>query len=76
VMFDTAIREHACVDGHVSKEPSWWAHDAQGIELCRVCEFCQHEKMKRYRPEILPDYEKNDGYDQHDVNEPIDGDSF
>ena len=61
------VREHACVNGIPSKEPSWWAHDAQGIPLCRVCEYCEGEKLGRYRPEILA------GYDQHDVDEPIDG---
>jgi hypothetical protein len=61
------MREHACVGGHPSKEPSWWAKDAQGIELCRVCSNCKAEKLSRYRPEILS------GYDQSDVNEPIEG---
>lgn len=57
---------HACVGGHPSSEPSWWAHDAQGIPLCRVCDRCRDEKMSRYRPEIIA------GYDQHDLDEPID----
>ena len=67
---DTAIREHACVGGHSSKEPSWWAHDAQGIPLCRVCESCESEKLSRYRPEILT------GYYQLDVDELIDEESY
>lgn len=58
-------REHSCVGGVRSKEPSWWAKDAKGIELCRVCERCKKEKLAKYRPEILT------GYDQSDVNEPI-----
>ena len=63
-------REHACVGGHPSKEPSWWANDAQGIPLCRVCESCESEKLSRYRPEILS------GYNQHDVDEPIDEEPY
>ena len=63
------VREHACVNGIPSKEPSWWAHDAQGIPLCRVCGDCEREKLGRYRPEILA------GYDQHDVDEPIEADA-
>lgn len=55
--------------GIVSTEPSLWAHDAQGIPLCRVCDRCIDEKLSRYRPEILEDY------DQNDVDEPIDGEA-
>lgn len=62
------MREHRCVGGVLSKEPSWWAHDAQGIPLCRVCDDCKVEKLKHYRPVILS------GYTQDDVNEPIEGD--
>lgn len=63
------MREHLCVGGTASTEPSWWAHDAQGIPLCRVCDLCKREKLSRYRPEILS------GYDQSDVDEPIEGES-
>jgi hypothetical protein len=58
-------REHNCVGGAPSKEPSWWFKDGRGIELFRGCEKCAPEKRKRYRPEILKPY------DQSDVNEPI-----
>lgn len=58
-------REHQCLGGEWSTEPTWWAKDAQGIELCRVCERCEREKLAKYRPEILT------GYDQSDVDEPI-----
>lgn len=58
---------HSCVSGVVSSEPSWWANDAQGIPLCRVCNLCINEKLARYRPEILT------GYDQNDVDEPVNG---
>jgi hypothetical protein len=51
---------HTCI-----KEESWWEYDAQGIELCKVCEECKEEKLARYRPCIL------EGYDQADVDEPI-----
>ncbi len=58
-------REHSCLYGLPSSEPSWWAHDARGIPLCRICDTCKREKLSRYRPEILT------GYDQHDVDELI-----
>jgi len=58
-------RHHECVGRASSAEPSWWEHDAQGIPLCRVCERCRAEKLGHYRAEIL------EGYDQNDVNEPI-----
>lgn len=46
-------------------EYAWWARDAQGIELCKVCDLCEKVKLSRYRPEILS------GYTQADVDEPI-----
>ena len=51
---------------HTKFDGSWWANDARGIPLCRVCAKCMKEKLRRYRPEILT------GYDQSDVDEPID----
>jgi hypothetical protein len=51
-----------------SGEQSWWAHDAQGIPLCRVCSSCEEQKLAGYRPEILS------GYTQEDVDEPIEPD--
>lgn len=47
---------------------SWWETDAQGIELCRVCDRCRKEKLAKFRPEILT------GYTQADVDEPIEPD--
>lgn len=61
-------RTHTCLNDEPSTEPSWWAKDAQGIDLCRVCDRCERTKLARYRPEILT------GYDQSDVNEPIEPD--
>jgi len=56
---------HACVGGNPSDRASRWEYDAQGIPLCRVCEDCREQKLAQYRPEILS------GYNQNDVNEPI-----
>lgn len=56
---------HTCLGGLPSSEPSWWAKDARGIELCRVCSVCEKEKLAQYRPEILR------GYNELDVDEPI-----
>jgi hypothetical protein len=64
------MREHECIDGVISTEPSWWANDAQGIPLCRVCDVCEKQKLSRYRPEILS------GYDQSDVDEPIEAEDY
>ena len=58
-------REHLCADGVLSANPSWWEYDAQGIPLCRVCDYCRDEKLSRYRPVILS------GYNQSDVDELI-----
>jgi hypothetical protein len=56
---------HICKGGVPSNTPFWWVHDAQGIELARVCAACRDEKLSRFRPEILT------GYNQSDVDEPI-----
>jgi len=58
-------REHECLDRRRSTEPSWWESDARGIPLVKVCDRCRAHKLSRYRPEILS------GYDQSDVDEPI-----
>ena len=62
---DESYREHLMNHKHTKTDGSWWEHDAQGIELCRVCPECKDVKLSGYRPEILT------GYDQNDVNEPI-----
>ena len=61
------IVTHDCPAGN-DKDYCWWARDAQGIELAKVCDECESIKLGRYRPEILT------GYDQSDVDEPIEPD--
>lgn len=55
---------------HTKNDGSWWENDARGIPLCRVCDECRAAKLSRYRPEILS------GYDQNDVNEPIEEEDY
>lgn len=50
-----------------SGNDSWFAVDARGIELCRVCTKCIKERLKGYRPEILTD-------PQYECTEAIDDD--
>ncbi len=64
------VYSHKCVGGQLSERPSYWARDARGIELCRVCSACAAEKLASKRPEILS------GYDQSDVDEPIEPESY
>lgn len=59
-------RDDECSCG--SGEPREPEYDAQGIFLCYVCSQCREEKLSGYRPEILT------GYDQSDVDEPIEED--
>lgn len=61
-------RMHQCLNGEMSTSDSWWENDAQGIPLARVCDKCRADKLSRFRPEILT------GYDQSDVDEPIEPD--
>lgn len=62
------VEEETCDGNHTKGDGSWWAKDARGIELCRVCDLCEEDKLSRYRPEILT------GYTQADVDEPIEPD--
>lgn len=48
-----------------SRKPSYWMHDGHGIPLCKVCDKCKSDKMKRYRADIMTAY---------DADEPIDSD--
>lgn len=47
------IKDRPCPCG--SSLPSWWATDARGIELCRVCDKCEKEQLAKYRPDVLDD---------------------
>jgi len=38
-----------------SQHYSSWQYDARGIALCRTCDKCHNDKMKRYRPDVLTD---------------------
>lgn len=42
----------------------FWAKDARGIELARVCEKCEAEVLSTHRPEVLSD-------PNYDADEPI-----
>lgn len=61
--------EPTCIDSRYSMnhkgDYSWEEYDAQGIYLCRVCDYCEKERLSLYRPEILS------GYSQEDVDERI-----
>lgn len=62
--------EHAddCLCGSgLLREPQY---DAQSIFLFYSCSHCDAEKRSKYRPEILS------GYDQSDVDEPIEPDDY
>jgi hypothetical protein len=61
------MRYMNCKNEH-TKQNSWWEYDAQGIPLTKVCSDCREEKLSKYRPEILS------GYNQEDVDEPIEED--
>ena len=59
------LTHHEC-----ARDDSWPEYDARGIYLCRVCDLCRKAKLSIYRPEILT------GYDQSDVDEPIEPDGW
>lgn len=41
------------MDCNHTKFNSWWEYDRQGIELCRVCDHCIAERLKKYDPAVL-----------------------
>jgi hypothetical protein len=47
-----------------TRDESWWAYDARGIPLCRVCRRCIKERLKGYRTEVLTNR-------NYEANEPI-----
>jgi len=57
------MRECPCGSGF----NSWWATDARGIPLARVCQKCRAEKLAKFRPEVLTD-------SRYETDEPIEGD--
>lgn len=67
------MKNNPCEHGHGSTY-TWHLTDSRGIPLSLplVCERCEDywwdQARAKYRPEIL------DGYDQSDVDEPIDED--
>jgi hypothetical protein len=38
-----------------TRQDSWWAYDARGIPLARVCDKCEDAVLAKYRPEVLTD---------------------
>lgn len=59
-----STKKCGCPSGN-DGDDSWVEYDARGIYLCRVCDKCKERKLSKYRPCILT------GYDQSDVDEPI-----
>jgi hypothetical protein len=51
---------------HHKGDGSWWAYDGYGIELCRVCEKCEREKMRKYRHDIHTRYECDEPIEPED----------
>ena len=48
-----------------SGEQSYWLRDGYGIELCKVCDKCEKEKLSHYRSDIM---------ERYDCDEPIEED--
>lgn len=48
-----------------SRKPAYWMYDGHGIALCKVCDKCKSQKVKKYRSDI---------FTQYDADEPIDSD--
>jgi hypothetical protein len=53
-----------------SGKDSYWENDAQGIPVFRACSECLETKWSNYRPCIRY------GYDQSDVDEPIEPEDY
>lgn len=59
-----AFRSCPCGSG----QDSYWAKDARGIELARVCSKCKKAKLAGYRPEVLsnPNYACDEAIESDD----------
>lgn len=52
-MTDTTFNPRHCMCGSgLQKDPH---HDARGIFLCYACDACEHDKLARYRSDVLTD---------------------
>ena len=49
------MTDHPCRCG--SHKNSYWIFDGYGIELARVCEDCESEKLKTFRKDIMCKYD-------------------
>lgn len=45
-----------------SRLPTYWINDGHGFALCKVCDTCKSQKLKKYRPDI---------FTQYDADEPL-----
>ena len=59
-------QEAGCTYGTHLQE-SYWLYDGHGIPLCKVCDACKKEQLKRYRVDIFEPYE---------ADEPIEPDEY
>lgn len=60
------MNDKTCNGVHTKNDGSWWANDARGIPLARVCDLCYAKKTSKYRKEVLTD-------GNYQADEPIDG---
>ncbi len=51
-------------------QDTWDLVDAQGIYCAKVCELCESVKMAQYTPQTFS------GYNQSDVDEPIEANDW
>jgi len=49
-------------------ECKWWENDARGIPLAKVCRLCRADKLSKFRPDVLTDFQ------QYITNKPIEED--
>ncbi len=47
-----------CICG--SKLEAYWLYDGHGFALCKVCDKCKSQKVKKYRPDIFTQYEADE----------------
>lgn len=38
-------------------QDAYWIYDGKGIPLAKVCPKCEESTLKRFRPDILEDYD-------------------
>lgn len=67
--YEERLADTRCKGDHRPGDGSYWARDGYGVELARVCDYCETVKLSRFRPDIRERYETDDTIDGEHSND-------